>query len=98
MPDVDGHLPPLEAVTDFKVNALGFFGRAFPAFNEVVDVFLQALRAWENFFSVFYYGGEIFSAKLLEFGVLHPESLDKADIVPKHTYIYIYRLTCCSIT
>ena len=36
MPNVDGHLPPLESIADLEVYVLGFFGRAFPAFNEGV--------------------------------------------------------------
>ncbi len=36
----------------------------------------------EYFLSVFYYNGKFFSTKLLEFSVLHPECLDKAEVVP----------------
>ena len=34
MPNMNGHLPPLEPVADLEVDVLGFFGRAFPVFNE----------------------------------------------------------------
>ncbi len=72
----------MEPVADLVVDVLGFFGRAFPAFNDGVHFLLKTFVVWENFFTMFDNCWKFFPAKLLEFGELHPESLDEANVVP----------------
>ena len=82
MPNVNGHLPSFEAIPYLEVDVLSNFREALLSFEERVDLFLEAFCVGENFLSVFYDNGKIFSAKLLEFSVLHPEYFDKAEVVP----------------
>ncbi len=87
VPNVNGHLPSFEAIPYLEVDVLSNFRGALLAFKERVDFFLEAFSVGENFLSVFYDNGKIFSAKLLEFGVLHPECLDKAEVVPSDVWM-----------
>ncbi len=82
-----GHVLSFEAIPYLEVDVLSNFRGAFLAFEERVDLFWKAFCVGENFLSVFYDNGKIFSAKLLEFGVLHPECLDKAEVVPSDVWM-----------
>ncbi len=77
-------IPSLKSVTNFEVDVLSFFGRAFPAFNEGVYFLLKTFGARENFLTMFDNCWKFFPAKLLEFGELHPESLDETNVVPSN--------------